>query len=100
MWSSSSSQESMEPQKPWDTGHVSCFGHMDICPLDTNWDKLVPQTVSSPEVLSWMALQATSYALSKKINSKFLFSHAMGSIQTHYVLGFIFFSLLKHLKKI
>lgn len=32
----------------------------------TNWDKLVPQTVPSLEVLSWMALQATSYSPEQK----------------------------------
>lgn len=46
-WSSSSPQEGVEPQQPWEVGQVSCFGHEEICPLDTNWDKLVPQTISS-----------------------------------------------------
>lgn len=54
--------------KPWlpsETSQVSCFGHMDCCPLDTDWGKPVTRAVSSLEMLSWTALKAISYALSK-----------------------------------
>lgn len=55
-----------KPRQPSETSRVSCFGHMDICPLDTDWGKLVSWAVSSLEMLSWTALLAISYALSKK----------------------------------
>lgn len=46
-WKSSSPQE---PQQPWEIGEVSCFGHKDICPRDTDWDKLVPDHILTGDV--------------------------------------------------
>lgn len=65
----------------------SCFGHKDICPRDTDWDKLVPQSTSSLESLSWWLCKPPAKALSKK-NELLNFFSPMGFIQTHYVLGF------------